>query len=66
MTTSYEGGYFPVHVESNNDPDVAHWLEDVIHMVPVAQRPDRLQSPRAKEPRSGVDPEAGRDRQAVL
>jgi len=37
---SYEVGYFPVHVESNNDPDVAHWLEDVIHMVPVAQRPD--------------------------
>ena len=36
----YEGGFFPVHVESNNDPDVAHWLENVIHMVPVAQRPD--------------------------
>jgi hypothetical protein len=36
---NYEGGYFPVHIESNNDPDVAHWLEDVIHMVPVAQRP---------------------------
>ncbi len=35
----YEGGYFPVHVESNNDPEVAHWLEQVIHMVPVAQRP---------------------------
>jgi hypothetical protein len=35
----YEGGYFPVHVESNNDPDVAHWLENVIHMVPIAQRP---------------------------
>ncbi len=25
---NYEGGYFPVHVESNNDPQVAHWLED--------------------------------------
>ena len=34
----YEGGYFPVHIESNNDPDVAHWLEDVIYMVPVAPR----------------------------
>ncbi len=34
-----EGGYFPVHVESNNDVDVACWLEDVIHMVPIAQRP---------------------------
>ena len=37
---SFEGGYFPAHVESNNDPEVAHWLEEVIHMVPVAQRPD--------------------------
>jgi hypothetical protein len=36
---AYEGGYFPVHIESNNDPDVARWLEDVIHMLPVAQRP---------------------------
>jgi hypothetical protein len=35
----YEGGYFPVHVESNNDSVVAHWLETVIYMVPVAQRP---------------------------
>jgi hypothetical protein len=35
-----EGGYFPVHVESNNDPAVAHWLEEVIHMVPIAPRPD--------------------------
>jgi hypothetical protein len=35
----YEGGYFPVHIESNNDPQIAHWLETVIHMVPVAQRP---------------------------
>jgi hypothetical protein len=34
-----EGGYFPVHVESNRDPRVANWLEQVIHMVPVAQRP---------------------------
>jgi hypothetical protein len=37
---SYEGGYFPVHVESNNDPQVAAWLEKVLHMLPVAQRPE--------------------------
>ncbi len=36
---TYEGGYFPVHVKSDNDPQVAQWLETVIHMVPVAQRP---------------------------
>jgi hypothetical protein len=34
-----EGGCFPVHTESNNDPNVARWLEGVIHMVPIAQRP---------------------------
>jgi hypothetical protein len=37
---SFEGGYFPVHVESNNDPELAAWLEEVIHILPVAQRPD--------------------------
>jgi hypothetical protein len=36
---TYEGGYFPVHVESNNDPAIAHWLEEVIYLVPVAPRP---------------------------
>jgi hypothetical protein len=35
----FEGGYFPCHVESNNDPRVAAWLERVIWMVPVNQRP---------------------------
>ncbi len=35
-----EGGYFPAWVESNNDPAVARWLERVIHMLPVAQRPN--------------------------
>jgi len=36
---NHEGGPFPVHVESNNDRDVAEWLERVITMVPVGQRP---------------------------
>ncbi len=35
----HEGGIFPVHVESCNDPGIAAWLEHVIYMVPVAQRP---------------------------
>ena len=35
----HEGGYFPAHIESNNDPLVARWLERVIWMVPVMQRP---------------------------
>jgi hypothetical protein len=36
---NYEGGYFPVHVESNNDPEVGAWLERTIYMVAVNQRP---------------------------
>lgn len=36
----YEGGIFPKHIESNNDPEIARWLEQVIHMVPIAPRPD--------------------------
>jgi hypothetical protein len=37
---SVEDGYFPAHVACNKDPEVARWLERVVHMVPVAQRPD--------------------------
>ncbi len=37
---NHEGGYFPVHIESNNDPNVAQWLEKVIHMLPINQRPE--------------------------
>lgn len=35
----YERGYFPVHIEPNNDPAVATWLQEVIYILPVAQRP---------------------------
>ena len=35
----HQGGLYPVHIESNNDPDVAQWLESVIYMVAVAPRP---------------------------
>ncbi len=37
---AHQGGIFPRHIESNNDPQVAAWLERVIHILPVAQRPD--------------------------
>jgi hypothetical protein len=36
----HEGGIFPAHIEGNNDPRVAAWLERVVHLVPIAQRPD--------------------------
>lgn len=34
------GGLFPSHIESLNQPRVARWLEEVIHLLPVAPRPD--------------------------
>jgi hypothetical protein len=34
------GGVFPAHIESLNDATVAHWLERVLHILPVAQRPE--------------------------
>lgn len=36
---SFEGGYFPVHVESNCEPEVARWVETVVHVIAVNQRP---------------------------
>jgi len=37
---AHEGGVFPVHIESNRDPEIARWLERVVSMVPVAARPE--------------------------
>lgn len=34
-----EGGTFPANIESCRDPDVARWLEQVLYLVPVLQRP---------------------------
>ena len=36
---AYEEGYFPAHIESCNNPEIIEWLEQVIYMIPVAQRP---------------------------
>ena len=36
---SHRGGIVPKHIESNNDPEIARWLERVIHVLPVAPRP---------------------------
>ena len=44
----FEGGFFPCHVESCNHPDIAHWLERVFHILPVAQRPEGY-SPLGKQ-----------------
>ena len=37
---AHEGGYFPVHIESNRDPGIAGWLERVLQLVPINQRPE--------------------------
>ncbi len=37
---AHEGGVFPKYIESNNDPETAGWLEQVLHVLPVAPRPD--------------------------
>ena len=34
-----EGGIFPSHVESCNDPVTVAWLERVLHILPVCPRP---------------------------
>jgi hypothetical protein len=36
----FKGGIFPKHIESNEDSQVAHWIEKVIHVLPVLPRPD--------------------------
>jgi hypothetical protein len=36
----HRGGIFPVHIESNNDPEIACWLQSVINILPVAPRPE--------------------------
>jgi hypothetical protein len=36
----HDGGIFPAHIEQNTDPAVAAWLERVVHLLPVAQRPE--------------------------
>jgi hypothetical protein len=37
---AFEGGYFPAHIESSCDSAIARWLESVLHLVPVNQRPE--------------------------
>jgi hypothetical protein len=36
---SANGGLFPAHIETCRDPQVARWLESVLHFLPVNQRP---------------------------
>jgi hypothetical protein len=44
----HEGGIFPAHIEQNTDPAAAAWLEQAVHLLPVAQRPDGYDPLEAK------------------
>jgi hypothetical protein len=35
----HEGGRFPAHIEQTSDPSVVRWIEDVLYLLPIAQRP---------------------------
>jgi hypothetical protein len=37
---AYRGGIYPKHIETNCDPSIAHWLEGVLHILPVGSRPE--------------------------
>lgn len=45
---AWEGGCFPAHIETNQDPVIVHWLENILHILPIAPRPDAY-SPLEKQ-----------------
>ena len=47
---NFEGGIFPVHIESCQDPQIAQWLEKVVSMIPVNQRPEGYDPLSTKNP----------------
>lgn len=36
----YNGEFWPYHIESSVDPVICDWLSDVLHLVPLAPRPE--------------------------
>jgi hypothetical protein len=36
----YNGGYWPVRIESTTEKDKCDWLSDVLHLVPLEPRPE--------------------------
>ena len=36
---SVEDGYFPSHIESTRSPEICQWIERVVHLIPINQRP---------------------------
>lgn len=50
---NHEGGVFPSHIESCNRPEIARWLEKMLHLIAVEPRPEGY-SPLGKK---NLDPE---------
>ena len=61
-----EGGYFPAHIETNNDPAVARWLESVLHLLPIAPRPEQYSPLEEKHLEQGMGAAPGAIRQRLL
>ena len=62
---NHEGGVFPIHIESCNRPGVAHWLEKVLHLMPVEPRPERY-GPLGKKFRSQMGDQTQSVREGLL
>jgi hypothetical protein len=45
-----EGGVFPAHIESNRDPATLRWLERILHLIPINQRPEGYNPLGVKNP----------------
>lgn len=37
----YDGGFWPANVENSIDRETADWLSNVLHLIPLAPRPDQ-------------------------
>ncbi len=36
----YDGKYWPCHIESTINPEICDWLSNVLHLIPLAPRPE--------------------------
>ncbi len=63
---SVEGGWFPARVDSTCEPAVVAWLERVIHLIPVMQRPLGYSPLGTQAPGCCLDRPPGGERTGLL